>query len=560
MTTTYDAQAVTVDAMLAPGAAVYEIPPFQRRYSWTRTEVSELFDDLLGDHGWVDQDEEEAPYFLGSVVMSKAGNAPYSVLDGQQRITTVSLLLALLRDEIGSRDPESAGQVKNYLFTGRISKSQPKLQLQPEDRSEYLELIASPSTADQASRAPLTMAILKLREMLLKELTWAQLERQLEPLDALVAMLERILYRVEFVRIVAPSESVAFRLFETLNDRGLALSAADLIKNKLFAKAGADYLDEVKEAWQKTVDLVGRPHLVRFLRYFWISDEGHVRKDKLYDSYQQKISSLKSEQVFELAVALMDAAEYYRHIVEPDHETCPWGPSAGEGLSRLVAFRAMSCRTALMACARFAPKHMPGLVRACEAITVRYSVVGARNPNYLERSYAVLARRIRSTGGRLLEDSGDIWSDFREVPADTQFRADFAATVLGRATVTWRTVLIRLNEEIASGETRIRGSKHVHVEHVLPQRPTVKALEEAGLESDEVTPICGAIGNLTLLSGKKNQSVSNGPFSKKQAVFASSEIKLNEWIADQDQWTRAEIEERSARLANLAVAAWPWPV
>lgn len=205
---------------------------------------------------------------------------------------------------------------------------------------------------------------------------------------------------------------------------------------------------------------------------------------------------------------------------------------------------------------------MPSMIRACEVITVRYSVVGGLNPNQLERVYGNLCKRLREAKaiGETLDLNKVLYEESKVVPTDQQFADKFTALEVDRVTPTWRTILVQLNTQIATGETRIENSKHVHVEHILPQSPDPNALAEAELTKDEVKDVVDRIGNLTLLSSRMNQKISNGPFSRKQPVFASSEIKLNQEVAAGQKWGAEEIEKRSRELAVLAVQAWPWPI
>jgi hypothetical protein len=146
------------------------------------------------------------------------------------------------------------------------------------------------------------------------------------------------------------------------------------------------------------------------------------------------------------------------------------------------------------------------------------------------------------------------------VPGDTEFENQFALLDIERITTTWRVILIRLNEMISTGETRIRGTKNVEVEHIFPKNPKPAACNESNIPKERVSEVVGRIGNITLLSGRKNREMQNWPFSRKQPVFASSEIKLSQQVAEYSSWHEEDIEKRSRELAQIAVETWPWPV
>lgn len=255
------------------------------------------------------------------------------------------------------------------------------------------------------------------------------------------------------------------------------------------------------------------------------------------------------------------AVESYQHIVNPDPSSCPWGSDTGEALERLAAFRARSCRPVLLASAHFCRDYMREIVQACESITVRYSMVAELNPNQLEKSYGELCKVIRSHhADSPAKINAALINLFSEVPTDEEFCSRFSQIELNVVTNAWRTILIRLNDFVATGETRIEGPKKVHVEHIFPKNANTKAYQESEIKRDEAPIYVGRIGNLTLLSGRKNRSISNGPFSNKRSAFAISEIALNQEIAEQECWGVQQILERSNRMAEIAKRAWPWPV
>lgn len=559
----YDVEAVSVEQLLAPESVALKIPPFQRRYSWSTTEVNQLVQDLFDDEEWIAQDGQEVPYFLGSIVLAEGDGVGLLILDGQQRLTTISLLLAVLKQKLDEQGHGDTAEIQKYLVSGEFGKKKrPKLTLQPEDKETYLALVRNPSShsTDKVKRNSLAKAVKGIDQAVDEYVAEAaRLGKGL--IESYEEMARKVMYGVEFVRIVAPTESEAFRLFETLNDRGLALNAADLIKNKLFAQCGEEYLEEIIDVWGDIVDLVGETEIVNFLRYHWIADEGHVRKRRLYDSYRQKLDSMDPLRAGDYAYEIRTAAEIYQHLVDPKPESTPWTPETAESLQRLVAFRARSCRPLLLVCAKQAPSHFPVIAKLCETITVRYSMVGERNPNLLEKAYSKLCGRIRQaeSGTPQVIDAA-LPELFDQVPDDEEFAAKFAEIELNRITKAWRTVLARLNDFAGTGEVRVKGPRKVHVEHVLPKRPRMDALREATLTKDEVEVFCNQIGNLTLLSGRLNRSISNGPYSEKRFAFADSEIALNDWIAKQEYWTVREIEERSRLMARLALQAWPWPI
>lgn len=547
-----DVVALTVDELLAPNSSAFQVPPFQRGYSWDSDEIGQFLNDVFSRIEW-DGAVSDTNYFIGSIVLSKSAEGPQIILDGQQRLTTISLLLAALKAQFKIHDPSSAGLLEKYLEVGRIGgKKSPKIQLQEGDDERLARLLADPQSAEspdatkdfRKSRLANAMRIIRTEIISVLELC------KRPPKEAIEKIVAQVLYSVEFVRIVAPNEAEAFKLFETLNDRGLPLSAADLIKNKIYSVAGKEYRKDVHEAWQDILDKVDRDQLVYFLRYFWIANEGPVRREQLYERFHQRLHPMRGSEVAAFCEKVRRFAGFYAQIHDPKPETCTWGPSVGESLQRLNNYRARGCRPALLVCAERFGRHFEKLVKACESITVRYSIIGQKNSGISEGNYFQLAEKLR-TESDVADISQTVLECFRNVPDDQEFRETFAQVNIDNPTTVHRQLLTVLNELLSTGETKLVGSNKVHIEHIFPQTPSEEALLESGVSREDKDSLICRIGNLTLLSGRKNQEVSNSAYSQKKAVYASSEIRLTQEILriSKKRWGEKEIDKRSKELA-----------
>lgn len=553
----YDVETTTIEKLLKVSSVSFNIPPFQRRYAWTDDQVSELVSDLLDDQMWLTNNSRKVPYFLGSIVLSQEGDG-FSVLDGQQRLTTTSLLLAVLKDRLEKQGYRDASQLGDCLVGGKLGEPKtPKIRLQPKDKEVYEVLITNPTSSivDKHKKHSLCNAFITINEIINKYTKNAE-ENKIPLIDVYQSMAMTIMYKVEIVKIVAPSEGAAFQLFETLNDRGLALNAADLIKNKLFARCGDRWINNAIDAWQETVEMIGQKDIVGFLRHYWIAFEGPIAKAKLYDKFSDQLNELNPSQSAKLAKQIRLSAEIYRYFVNPNLPGCSWDTEVIEGLQRLVAFGTRSHRPALLLCIDQRPQDFPFLVRACEAIVVRYLTVGQGRTNYIDKTFANLCTKLKNNPDSLNNILIEI---FEDIPNDKEFTKLCKQIEVRRTTPAWRQFFVRLNDFVSTGETRIEGSQKVHIEHILPQTPSQDALSESKLTNKKAESLMKRIGNLTLLSGKKNRKLQNKPFSNKRPAFETSEIALNKWIASRSTWGKAEIEERSAVLTELAIKAWPWP-
>ncbi|MBC7882461.1 MAG: DUF262 domain-containing protein [Anaerolineae bacterium] len=558
--TKFEAKTSTVEDLFSSKSAAFHIPQFQRRYAWGVSEVSQLIADIYTDKELLESSDSSSPYFLGSLVFAETGTAsgPKLVLDGQQRLTSISLMLGVLQQKLPPESSEAA-DIKNLLETGKIGgRRTTKLTLQEDDAKVYRVIMADPNLHEnkEYKKHPIAVVVAKIM-LLLDQYISDLITKGMPELAVLHRLVSRLVYEVEFVCITAPSEAEAFLLFESLNDRGLALNAADLVKNKLLARCGNENLEEAIEYWKEIVEQVEPSEIVDFLRYYWIANEGEVRNKDLYAKYNDKLSKLHSSEALVFVQKLKNTAQHYKYITEPNSQNSSWSDEVREILKRLLAYRARSCRPAILKGAELEHNEFLLLLRAIESVTIRYSVVGSKNPNKLEGAYNHLCSNLRSKEIELPEMISLAFEGI--MPNNEEFKDSFS-TINVVVSPTWRAILVRLNEQLGTGETTILGSNKVEVEHILPVKPNELALREAELDIDSAESLIGRIGNLTLIFGKINKQLSNGPFSKKKAAFANSEIALNQWISQRSRWTKSEILERSQLLSEIAVKAWPWPV
>lgn len=560
----YDVSNQTIADALGTDSVIYTIPQFQRKYAWTKKEIDDLLFDLFEEVDWSNEDLSDlSSHFLGSVVIAAVEEADM-VLDGQQRLASISLLLSVIKKKLMEESSEKVGSVDKYLM--KVSRklredNQIRLQLQPEDSEAYKSLIRDPTKCKSKDIrdsliAKATQAILEKVDSYLKKAEALGVSREV----ALLSMLERTLDHTTLVKIVAPSEADAFRLFETLNDRGLALNAADLIKNKLLAKCREKRnIDEAVEIWKQIIDLVGESEIVSFLRYYYIAFYSNVRQRELYKVFEIQLNKLSPPQALNFARDLKKSARFYSQIMNPSEDTQIWKSGVIAVLRRLLVYKARSCRSALLACAEHRPEDMLKVVTAFETITIRYSVVSNLGSNDLERSYSQLARALKPKQ-KNVEDVLETYLNAHSL-SDEDFKRNFSELSISSVSEVWRQVLIQLNEDLSTGETTVRGAQEVHVEHIFPRKPSSEASRESRIQNkEEIEKFSRMIGNLTLLSGDYNRKISNHAFSSKKSAFKGSQIAFNIDIANKTQWRKEEIIERSEFLGALATRVWCWPI
>jgi hypothetical protein len=558
----YEVVSQTVEGLLSLGTAQFEVPPFQRTYSWGTDEINQLIEDVFGESP--ELHNNELPYFLGSIVLATKENGasgPDLILDGQQRITTLSLIISVLIHKLDESGTEDVSDYRAYLVSRRVrGQSKPKILLQDEDRRVYESLIREPSSYKEPRYKSTSIGVALARIYTGIDRYVSDAKSKSIANDIYGTMLERILYDVEIVRITAPSEKDAFRLFETLNDRGLALSAADLIKNKLFSQCGSE-IEDATDSWANVVACTKDDDIVDFLRYYWIASHSLLRKRALYDKYRSHINTLGSTEAALLAIDLDESARNYEQMVNPNPKTHSWGQDVASTLERLNTYRARGCRPVILACSKFRLGDITKIAYLCESITVRHSIVGERSSNRLEYIYAEICKALRNQERSLAEvlAKDELLASLREIPSDDEFVNKLETMEILSITPAWREILTQINSKLGTGETTVGGPSRVHVEHILPQTPRATVLTESYISVDEAARLVSRIGNLTLLSGRKNREASNKPFSAKRDSYAASDIPMTRQLASFDRWSEEQIQVRSRKLAELAAEVYPHP-
>jgi hypothetical protein len=545
----YEVSTKTIETLLSPNSSTFEIPVFQRPYSWRREQIDQLMDDIFTTP------PEELPYFLGSIVLAdkdkKTSDSRIVILDGQQRLTTITLLIYAFIHKLKLEGLEDIVEHKRYISSKPIKgKRELKIKLQQgEDKNAY-EAILSDEILEPFEKYKSTSIVKALKSI------FDYIEKNKKN-SSLEDMFQRLLCSVELVCITASSERDAFRLFETLNDRGLSLSSADLIKNKIFSKCSENTRDEAVESWSNITEYTQDDDIVKFLRHYWISAHGNVRKRQTYETYREHLETLNEEESIQFIASIEESASYFEQIINPNPRKCIWGAEVAEVLDRLLSYRATQVRPFILALAKHSPEHILTGVKICESITVRSSIIGSRNPSSIEKVYFELSQMLQKEDPwRLIFESKVL----KDIVSDEEFVEDFSSISVASVTPALREILSQVNAAMSTGETYIQKGKQVHVEHIFPQKPSIEALQESGIKKSDVSDYSCRIGNLTLLSGAYNRKASNKAFSLKRSIYEKSDILMTRKLASFEHWGVKEIDHRSNELSDFAVQAYPHPI
>jgi hypothetical protein len=550
----------------------YVVPKYQRSYAWTLDETEEFWDDLL------DAAVKKTEYFLGTIVLQIKENAVIEIIDGQQRLTSISMVFSAIRQRFLAANDDRASRIYNEFLGSkgfsRHATATQRLTLNDINNETYAKYILEGKSINdvlsviKAERKKLDESNLLLlssyRFLLEKVSTEAAKHGANADEDFLVPLLDTIKDSLKLITISVSSEENANLFFESLNARGKELAISDLFKNRLFAEAGSQ-VKKAQSSWAKMESELGRRSRTDFLRHYWIAKKasGVVRERDLYRLLLKEIKG-KAQSAIDLAADLAVSAADYAKITDFDlWESDPaYDKSFEATLEELKLFRVSQCNPILLngiQCFK-KPKEVTGLFRYVANFSFRYFIIGNQSPGNLEHVSNRIAEGIRTNA---YKTANDVARELLTVSSDSAFKSDFELAEFPKAKAKLARYTLKKIEdylvEKKSPETAERvvdaDPKKVNLEHILPQSitPAWKSGFSANIDPADYVY---RIGNLTLLTLKLNEKIGNTNFAAKMAHFAKSELTINDALKKTKKWGDKEIEARQGELAKAALGAW----
>ncbi len=544
---------------------LYRVPPFQCDYSWGEEE----WDDLWHDIREVMRPEGEPAHYMGYLVLQSEDGKRFDIIDGQQRLTTLNILvLAALRQlqvllEKG-RDTENTRKRLESLRQGYIGYldpvtlvSEPKLKLnRNNDRyfQTYLVPLISPLPKRGFKRSEHDMR---------KAFEWFDrrfreyLDEEEDPGLAVVRLIDGMSDKLLFTVITVTDELNAYRVFETLNARGVKLSATDLLKNYLFSLLHRQGEHEreteaLEGRWNGITGRLGEESFPDFLRVHWISRRTTVRLSDLFKTVRAQVRDRGD--AFSLLQELEADIEAYLALTQPDGSDWPMEWKQHARILRMFSVR-QPFPLLLAARRSLGDADFERLLHSVVIISFRYNVIGGLHGSEQERIYHAEAQRI-SRGDP--SSISEIMARLRTVYTDDKrFRLSFAEKSIGvgqtRNKRVVRYILFEL-ERRASGNRLDLEDSRITLEHICPLNPEDGWDRFGEGDLDEQT---SRLGNMALLEASLNRGAGNADYEAKRAVFANSRFQTTQDIARKyTEWTPETIEARQETMARIAAAAW----
>jgi hypothetical protein len=586
------------DQLFGSESEQYIIPSYQRRYSWHRQQVVDLLEDIeLLDN----QDE----HLMGTLVCltgaHTAGLNQLEVVDGQQRLVTLAIIFRCIHERLNqTSSKDGACNLSRFLYAVDIKNKQlPKIVLDTLDAQDFDALSGRDDMCVESKNRELKSAFQIVRDWM-----------DDSPDDDVKQYLHRLKNRTLIVRLEVNKAQDAFKLFETINNRGLRLSPTDIIKNFLLGNAarfGDDHLKRARSIWSKMLKYLDGTNPDNFFRQLMIA---HT-KSRVTNAYiVVTFKTMFMERVAE-AEGLPERAFYVDDMDDDD------SPDDGVSVEEKEVTRAHTgtahprvrfksfLRELALAAETYSQivlattgkgqldRHLHNLqmVKASQAYAYlmhlriggcndrRFLVVLKLTESFLLRRH--ICRERTNETERLFAKLCSVDPEspvvktkraYREAsPGDSRFCKAFSAAVYSQNTMERARYCLEMIELASYGgqeeELSILRGDSVHVEHIIPQKIRTKKaksefgdwVEYLGKSVDQHPDYVSRIGNLTLLAGQLNMAASNDPFARKKAEYLRSSIRMTKDLAKLNQFRLEQVKRRSTSLAREAVKLWPVP-
>ena len=541
----------------------YRVPPYQRDYSWSEEHWEDLWNDIADLRS-----RPEDRHYLGALVVEGKSDREFLVIDGQQRLATLSLLALAVIAKLGALadhgiDPDANTERGKELRNRFIGEKDPaslvessRLYLNETDNAFYQDYLVQ-------LRKPLNPRALPTSNRLLRN-CFRYFAGQLDSLEdlrgdgqAIAGLLsETVARQILFILITVDDELNAYTVFETLNARGLGLTTTDLLKNYLFSRirVPAD-LEVLQRRWRSLVATVNQERFPEFLRYHLLCELPKVRSQRLFKLVRDRTRT--AADVFKLIDDLERRAELFAAVSDPNHGYWTDLPGAKEYIRDLNLFRVRQAIPLLFAAwESFSGNDFVRVLKLVSVISFRYTVVNGLNPNALESVYHRAAKAVMEgsagTPAAVFDHLKPIYVD------DERTRQNFALLAVntrGQRKKLAKYILARLERD-AAGRACDPETDPGTIEHILPENPA-DAWEEA-FPAERWEASVYRLGNLTLLEPAANRNVGNSIYTGKLDAYRNSAYALTRQLPEMapERWTPELMDERQRRIAERAVHLW----
>ena len=541
----------------------YNIPSYQRPYSWTIQEAGILFDDL---YDFYKNEDKEENYFLGSIVLIKQDDYPKSdVIDGQQRLTTLTILLAVIAHSLS--DSDDRDEFKNYINEKGIKsqgiKPKPRLKIRERDNNffkSYIqdlkidELVAlKPEAQDTEAKAH----IVRNAEILQKKI-----KETFSNEDDIFDFGSFLVQRCYLVVVSTPSQQSAFRIFSVMNSRGMNLLATDIIKSDVIGKINEDNRDDYTEKWEEIETQLGRDDFNDLFGHIrMIKMKSKAKKSLQGEFYKYVLTDINNDTAIEFIDKVLepysDAYNIIKKAVYTSTENAEKVNNILKWLNRIDN-------------SDWLP---PAMVFYCKHKTESDKLLTffeklERLASYMRMTSFDINHRIERYA-RLISDLQDenddsIYGESIELSVSEQnaFISELNSDIYKMTGAKRNYLILRLDAFMSDGAASYK-SNVLSIEHVLPQTVSPGSeWDKTWADVDDRSYWLNKIGNLIPLTKRHNSKAQNYDFkTKKEKYFKNTDAGVTSYalatdVLNYDEWTPDIVKARQKKLIDAYKKGW----
>lgn len=539
------------------------VPTNQREYAWEEHHALALCNDIRDA---IRQSDDS--YFLGTVVLTREVKGHLEVVDGQQRLATITMIFAAIRDMFHKAGELRLVESIENQYLSRIDveteSDTPNLILNTRNQEHFLRSVILRPDSERRERRGFARTPSNQKIDAAATILRQFLEQTLEPFsdaarkDELKAWIGFLVTKAQVIVLTAADDVKAYIMFETLNDRGLKVSQADLVKNYLFGRAGSR-LSEAQARWASIIGVIEsvdpEDSVIDFLRLACTLRFGLTREREVFKRIKTAAASQHNALQYLDAIDKMSVS--YAAILNPFHEIWKDYPAdIRHSLAILHMFDVTQIRPLLLAVTQHFSKQEA--TAACKLFVnwiVRLFIAGTGRIGRVEGVYANLAHSINTNND---VRSAAVLAEKMQpyLATDLEFEQAFTIAQVSKGKIAryYLSAIERyIRSNIDSSLVPSEDINKVNLEHVMPEKYEARW---AGLDSETAASYVKRIGNLTLLNASKNSSLGNANFEAKKKIFSGSDLVITQKICEFNAWGPSEIEQRQAQLAKFAVKVW----
>ena len=538
---------------------LFTIPNYQRPYSWLEEHALQLLDDLHSFAFMESNFNDLPPYFLGSaVIIQRPGERIAQVVDGQQRLTTLTILLSCLRYQI--EDTRGKATISALIFQSGDellgTAATYRLKTRPRDQDFFKALVQEPNGLVDYFQNPDRIVLVNdaQKQILLNAKAYVEAFKKKYSQEQLVQLAKYIIQKCIIVIVTSSDEDMAFRIFNVLNDRGKDLTIADILKSEILEKVRETEQEVYTQKWEDSEEELG---IEKFKDFFSHLRAIFVKKKAEKTVLEEIRTSLKPSEKPEKFIdrILIPFANAYSNIEKEDYTATQFPEQINASFNRLKRSNHtdwLPSAIYFVALHPNASRKIMEFLQQLEKLTLGMIAQKISLNERIER-YALVNGIIERDEDLYAPGSAFLLNDKdRQAIINTLRTPDLYHKQLVKP------VLAKIEEQMNDGSITIHYDS-LSIEHILPQHPTVAYWLER-FPVMERSRLTDGLGNLSLITVRKNSQAKNYEFRKKITVYfkmdgRASNLGMVNQLSEYPDWNPETVSARSRLLLNFFLRA-----